>query len=86
MLACLDCGDSHCTEHEGSIVVTQCPMTHIDRQTSEVLRYAGYARESGLWPVSGGALEQSAAFMAAEAMIRADRAACRAQLGLSGHG
>lgn len=60
--------------------MTDCPLKSIDPRTTELMRFATYARESGMWPVPGGALDQSPAFLEAEALIRADRANWRRQL------
>lgn len=58
-------------------------MKSIDDKASQAMRFAGYARESGLWPVTGGAMDQSPAFMEAEQQIRQDRAYWNAKLGLA---
>lgn len=80
MLPCLDCGSSTCTQHPGSIVITECPLKMIDGKTDEVIRYARYVRDSGIWPVAGGALDQSAAFVAATSQIRNDHEAWKRDL------
>jgi hypothetical protein len=57
-------------------------MKMIDPRIAKLLRFAEYARESHLWPVAGGALDQNPAFIEAESLIRSDRHAWRNHFGL----
>jgi len=63
-------------------MIDRCPMKLIDGPVHRLMRFAEYARESSMWPVAGGALDQSPAFMEAESMIRSERRAWRTHLGL----
>jgi len=62
--------------------VIDCPLNHIDEQTSELMKYAGYVRKLQTFPVAGGALDQTEAFMAACSMIESDTSIWRAHFGL----
>lgn len=57
-------------------------MKSITPEVGRLMQFADYARESKLWPVAGGAVDQCEAFMEAEKLIRRDRSAWRAKQGL----
>lgn len=81
---CPGCGGKGCGGCDaGKIVIDSCPMARVGRKENEAIRYASYARESSMWPVTGGALEQTQAFLTVESFIRQDRAAWRAEQGLT---
>lgn len=65
-IACPTCDEHGCSEcdEEGWIRITQCPKTIVDREIMSFIELADYAK-NGLFPVSGGALEQSQSFLAA---------------------
>lgn len=80
---CPGCGGKGCDACDrGKIKIETCPMQRIGRQENDLIRAARAARESHLWPVAGGSLDQTVAFTTAESFIRSDRAAWRAEQGL----
>jgi|GEM_PF-6813095 len=55
-------------------------MEQTDDQTWQAIRFAGYVQKSNLWPVDGGALDQSRWFLDAEQQIKHDKDKAMAQL------
>lgn len=58
-------------------------MKCITNQTNELIRFAGYLRDVRAFPVAGGTLDQTEAFLEAAKLIEADRASWRAHFGLA---
>ncbi len=84
MLTCVSCNGRGCESCRGTgqTRLTRCPKEVMTPLTSELFEYAETVRRSGLWPVAGGSLEQTPAFLTAERIVRSDRAAWRAHFGL----
>ena len=63
-------GSPHCVRCEGRGVVSmrRCPNAVITRREREMIRYSALAK-SGLWPVEGGALDQSKSFLDGYAVV-----------------
>lgn len=69
-------GDPECAtcEGRGRCAVRRCPTSHSDPDLSAAF-FAYTLVESGVWPVAGGMLDQSASFLAFVREVSAERAA-----------
>ena len=64
-MICPACNEKGCPDCNGGYVdITDCPLTVIDDSTIELIRLAKLF-DRGLAPVSGGVLDQAAAFLRA---------------------
>lgn len=63
----------------GILEIVECPLERIPVRIWRVVRYAGLY-EKGLPPVAGGALDQTAVFLAACGFIAADREEHKAKI------
>jgi hypothetical protein len=72
-VACYGRGCEQCNQ-TGKFRLTQCPQKYMTRDITELYRFAEFAIE-GHWPVSGGTLEQTPAFLEAMRRVKSDKAA-----------
>jgi hypothetical protein len=70
---CTDCGG------RGFFEITSCPHKLLQPGTSEFLMLYDFTQKGGPWPVAGGVLDQSAAFVDAVRFMRGEEARWRAK-------
>lgn len=77
-MECFVCNETGCSECNGTgeIIVADCPLKIIPRETWDVIELAGLY-EKGLPPIAGGSLDQMRAFVAAFRIITAEKARCK---------
>ena len=80
LVECAGCGGEGCPACAaiGTFRVTQCPIDFAGDDVWEAIEMAELL-EHGVLPVPGGALDQSAIFLAAARFIAAERARHRAE-------
>jgi len=63
------------------VEITQCPLTLIDNNVWEVIKFAGLY-EKGLPPVAGGSLDQAKNFIDAASFIFSEQQYWKSKLGI----